>query len=285
MPRTLLALFENTQDLDPVINTLIEVGIEREKISIIVNDPHKTNGLNRPDEKLDGEGAAEGAGMGAGLGAMLGGVGGLLVGLGALIIPVVGPIIAAGPITVALTGLAGAGAGAIAGGVTGVLVGALVDAGIPENTAADYVDGLRKDRALLILTSENEHANDLQALIGRFHPVDFSVRENAWREASWSGHEMNGSLSDKIDADFRLNYENMALKEGSYEDYRSAYEMGYELASKPGFNGKEWSEVEEKVRAEWERKQPGQWLHHQQALRYGFERGRKEATAPGETLE
>ena len=65
----------------------------------------------------------------AGIGAAIGGVGGLLLSAaGALTIPVIGPILAAGPIAAALTG---AGIGAAAGG----LIGALTESGVPEEDA------------------------------------------------------------------------------------------------------------------------------------------------------
>src|ERR1044072_6642328 len=75
--------------------------------------------------------APEGAATGAGTGAIVGGGLGWLAGIGALAIPGLGPLIAAGPIMAALTGVA---VGGTVGGVTGALIGM----GIPEYEAKRY---------------------------------------------------------------------------------------------------------------------------------------------------
>ena len=68
---------------------------------------------------------------GATSGAVVGGALGWLAGIGALAIPGVGPLIAAGPIIAALTGV---GVGGAVGGITGGLIGL----GIPEYEAKRY---------------------------------------------------------------------------------------------------------------------------------------------------
>ena len=76
------------------------------------------------------------------------GVFGLLAGIGALAIPGLGPLIAAGPIMGALSGLG-------AGGVVGGVVGALVGSGIPEYEAKFYEGRLRDGNILLAVHTEN----------------------------------------------------------------------------------------------------------------------------------
>jgi hypothetical protein len=86
--------------------------------------------------------APEGAAAGASTGAVLGGALGLLAGIGALAIPGVGPLIAAGPIMAALTGVG-------VGGAVGGLTGALIGMGIPEYEAKRYEGRLQKGGILL----------------------------------------------------------------------------------------------------------------------------------------
>ena len=83
-------------------------------------------------------------------GGALGGVAGWLAGIGTLAIPGVGPLIAAGPILAALSGVA---AGAAVGGVTGALVGY----GIPEYEAKIYEGKVREGNILLSVHTEDTH--------------------------------------------------------------------------------------------------------------------------------
>ena len=92
--------------------------------------------------------APEGAATGVGTGAVLGGALGWLVGIGSLAIPGVGPLIAAGPILAALSGVAVGGA---VGGVTGALMGW----GIPEFEAQQFAGRLREGHILISVHAED----------------------------------------------------------------------------------------------------------------------------------
>jgi hypothetical protein len=86
--------------------------------------------------------APEGTAAGATTGALVGGGLGWLVGIGALAIPGVGPLIAAGPIVAALTGVG-------VGGAIGGIAGALIGMGIPEYEAKRY-EGRIKEGGILL---------------------------------------------------------------------------------------------------------------------------------------
>jgi hypothetical protein len=92
--------------------------------------------------------APEGTATGATTGAVIGGGLGWLAGIGALAIPGVGPLIAAGPIVAALTGV---GVGGAIGGITGALVGM----GIPEYEAKRYEGRVKEGGILLSVHSDN----------------------------------------------------------------------------------------------------------------------------------
>jgi uncharacterized protein (TIGR02271 family) len=101
-----------------------------------------------------------------------------LIGLGALAIPGVGPIIAAGPIAAAL---AGAGVGAVTGG----LIGALVDAGIPEEEANIYSEGVRRGGTLVMVNASDDRASEVARIMERFNPVNVDERSAEWEQAGW----------------------------------------------------------------------------------------------------
>ena len=86
--------------------------------------------------------APEGATTGGAAGGVLGGLAGWLVGIGALTLPGAGPLIAAGPILAALSGVA---VGATAGGLAGALIGY----GMPEYEAKLYAGKLKSGHILI----------------------------------------------------------------------------------------------------------------------------------------
>jgi uncharacterized membrane protein len=117
----------------------------------------------------------------AGIGAAIGGVGGLLLSAaGALTIPVIGPILAAGPIAAALTG---AGIGAAAGG----LIGALTESGIPEEDAKYYAEGVRRGDVLVTVRADQSQADRVCDILDRHDAVDVDDRVQNWKSRGWSG--------------------------------------------------------------------------------------------------
>lgn len=196
MTRTVVALYDDFRSASNAVRDLMDAGFVRDEISLMASDMEgeysRHIGAGEIDERMDTEsGAAEGAGVGAGIGAVIGGLGGLLVGLGALTIPGIGPVIAAGPLSAALTGLAGAGAGAVAGGVTGGLIGALVDMGVPEESAHYYAEGVRRGGTLVSARVADNRTNEAVTILNRHDPVDINERVSTWRESGWSTFDPN----------------------------------------------------------------------------------------------
>jgi len=85
-----------------IINRLERAGYGADDVSVLYSDASGRHNLSTTNATK----APEGAAAGAGTGAVLGGAIGWLAGIGALAIPGVGPLIAAGPIIGALSGLA-----------------------------------------------------------------------------------------------------------------------------------------------------------------------------------
>jgi hypothetical protein len=127
-----------------IANRLKGAGFTTSDISILSPDRGGVRDLGHENSTK----APEGAAAGAGTGALLGGALGWMAGIGALAIPGVGPLIAAGPILGALSGLA-------VGGTVGGMTGALVGMGIPEYEAQQFEGKLRAGNILMCV-----HAND-----------------------------------------------------------------------------------------------------------------------------
>ncbi len=149
MERTVVALFDDVNTAQRALEDLLNSGFDRNNISVMRanRDAGDVSGTT-----ADTDMGASGAAAGAGIGAALGGIAGLVIGLGVIAIPGVGPIIVAGPLA---TTLAGAGIGAAAGGI----IGALTDAGIPENEAGYYAEGIRRGGTLLTVRANDDQVS------------------------------------------------------------------------------------------------------------------------------
>jgi hypothetical protein len=188
MRKTIVALYDHMNDAEQSVRDLVDSGIPRDQISLVASNPE---GQYTTDTG-EGSGAAQGAGVGAGIGAALGGIGGLLVGLGALAIPGIGPVLAAGPLAAALGGVAGAGAGAIAGGAAGGLIGGLTDAGVSEEQAGNFAEGVRRGGSLVTVMTDDTFSSQAKDILNRHHPIDVNDRSTQWRQSGWTGFNPSG---------------------------------------------------------------------------------------------
>jgi hypothetical protein len=194
MTRTVVALFDDFSSANDAVRDLVNNGYSRDDLSMVANDAEGKYGQYLSSENkatMDTSATSEGAGVGAGIGAVLGGIGGLLIGLGALAIPGIGPVIAAGPLAAALTGLAGAGVGAVAGGVTGGIIGALVDLGVPEESAQYYAEGVRRGGTLVTVRTADDMTDRAVDILNSHNPVDINKRSTQWRESGWTRFDPN----------------------------------------------------------------------------------------------
>ena len=111
--KAVFGLYTTRRHVENAVDELKAQGFRNTDISVLL--PENVGTKDFAHEK--GTKAPEGLATGATSGAVVGGALGWLAGIGALAIPGVGPLIAAGPIIAALTGLGVGGAvGGIAGG-------------------------------------------------------------------------------------------------------------------------------------------------------------------------
>lgn len=186
--KNVVGLFDNMQDAEAVVRDLRDAGVGDADISFAGRN-QDTAASDTGDYVAEGHSeAAEGAGFGATGGTVVGGLTGLLVGLGALAIPGVGPVIAAGTLATAL-GSAALGAGI--GAATGGLLGALVGAGIPEEDANLYSEGIRRGGALVMAQVDDSMVDTALDIMERHNVVDIDERGGEYRQSGWSRFDAN----------------------------------------------------------------------------------------------
>jgi hypothetical protein len=192
MAKTVIGLFDSFDEAQRAVDDLLRFGVRRDDISLVARDEH--GDMSRAREVGD-TGAAESAGAGAVGGSLVGGALGLLVGTGLLIIPGIGPVLAAGPLAAGIGTIAaaagatalGAGLGAAAGG----LLGGLLGAGVPEDEAQAYVEGVRRGGTLLSVQAADVEADDVREIMIRNGAVDMGRRSDEWRTGGWAGGQDN----------------------------------------------------------------------------------------------
>jgi len=193
--RTVVGVFNSVSDAQSAVRELEAEGISRDHISLVANK--NATGYDTMDP-ADRDKASDVV-ADAGIGAAIGGVGGLLLSAaGAITIPVIGPILAAGPIAAALTG---AGIGAATGG----LIGALTESGVPEEHAHLYAEGVRRGDVLVTVRAEESRADRISDILDRNHAVDVDERVADWKDRGWSGY--NSDASPYTDEELRSERE------------------------------------------------------------------------------
>ena len=141
-------MFRNRESTENAYNALHEKGYNKDEVHLLMSHDTRKKHFGDDDTEI-GTKAAEGLGKGSAIGGAVGAIAGAIAAIGtALVIPGLGLVIA-GPIA---AGLAGAGAG----GLTGGIVGALVGAGIPEERARIYEDGIKKGNVVIGVNPRND---------------------------------------------------------------------------------------------------------------------------------
>jgi hypothetical protein len=197
MTRTIVRLFDDRKDALEAAHELERMGIPDDDVSIVASnkdnwfDGERVGDGAQGDGKRDKDGdgrddRAEGATKGAVTGGALGAGAGLLAGLGLLAIPGLGPVVAAGWLAATA---AGAAAGAVAGGALGGLGAALTSAGVSEEDAHIYSEGVKRGGTLLSVRVDEDRAMTVESAIDGFRAVDIRDRGQEYRESGWSSFE------------------------------------------------------------------------------------------------
>ena len=183
MTITISRLYDNYSDAQRAVTSLESAGVPHSDLSIVANNSDNWYSTDKKvDRDRDGvDDRAEGAATGAGLGAGLGGAAGLLAGLGLLAIPGLGPVVAAG-------WLASTALGAVAGGATGGVVGALTQAGVSDEEAPLYAEGVRRGGTLVSARVPDADRARYEAILNQ-SAINLRDRSAAWQKAGWKSYD------------------------------------------------------------------------------------------------
>lgn len=218
--KIIVGVFDSVQDAQEAVRDLEMEGIPRNDISIVANKNatgyENMEGSNKTSSDKSSNVVAD-----AGIGAAIGGVGGLLLSAAGLVtVPVIGPILAAGPIAAALTG---AGIGAAAGG----LVGALTESGIPEEDAKNYAEGVRRGDVLVTAKADGTRADRASEIMDNHNAVDVQDRVNNWKQRGWTGY--NNSANPYSPDELRKERSYYSSESGTQRAGQAARNMGREV--------------------------------------------------------
>jgi uncharacterized membrane protein len=159
MKTTVTGMFTDRNEAADAVREIKAMGLIADDISIITNKG-ETEGQRSSSRTTDG--MSDGAGGGALIGGALGGGAGLLAGLGAIAIPGLGPVLGAGWL---ITTAVGAAVGATGGG----LIGALVDAGVDNEDAQTYVEGIRTGGTLVSVRTADADVEAVKDIMTRYN--------------------------------------------------------------------------------------------------------------------
>ena len=150
---TVVGVFDNQNDAESAVREIQDLGVDENNISIVAREGNiDEDQTETGNENINRQDLTDGAVTGG----ALGGIAGLLAGAGALTIPGIGPVIAAGPISAGLTGVA-------AGG----LAGSLVDLGIDEERGQYYEGEVKNGAILAAVEADDNNVNDIASYMRR----------------------------------------------------------------------------------------------------------------------
>jgi hypothetical protein len=142
MKNAVYCLAKSEEQADAILTHLRNLGFRSSEVSILLKDK-ETKNISVKEDVV----------RGAETGGLVGGALGALAGLTTLTIPVVGPILVAGPIVAAIGGAA---VGSVVGGLAGGS-GALTRIGVPKN-AAPRLEQMLDDGGILIVVHSKDRA-------------------------------------------------------------------------------------------------------------------------------
>jgi hypothetical protein len=173
--RTVSALFDTYDGVTAAVDGLADMGVPSKEISVLTQH---------------GDFATKMA-EGASLGAAIGSVGGILAGLAAIAVPGLGAIVGVGFLVPMLVGAA-------AGGVAGGIVGSLRGAGINEDLAKIYVEGVRRGSTLVAARVHDDEATRATSILDRCGAIDTNTRREEYASGGWDSFVVQDIWDDDI---------------------------------------------------------------------------------------
>lgn len=158
--RTISAVFKQEEQINNVVRRLLDRGVPQDHISVMGRNFKSSTRIAGFISKKDV--ILGGLRTGGLFGSLFGSVLALLTGIGVLWIPLVGTVVAAGPIGAVLLGAA---TGAIAGASGAGLASALVTLGMPEDKATVYQTRLEAGEFLVMAEVPADKSGEIQLLL------------------------------------------------------------------------------------------------------------------------
>ena len=188
---TVCHLYDSYVDANRVVLALEAVGVPPSETSVISNNSDtwystpKTAGVipKREDgARSQADGKVEGAAIGAAIGATAATAASLVT---MLAIPGVGAVVGAGWLAAVLGSMA-------IGGVTGGLLGALTNAGISEEDAQVFVEGVRRGGTLVVARVQQNELPRIEAMMNQ-SAVNLQERSDLYRKSGWQSFDPNAA--------------------------------------------------------------------------------------------
>jgi hypothetical protein len=153
--KTLVAVYRTLKEGDHAVTALRGEAIAGERISLVMRHPFASS-----DDATTNVGDRSDAGAAATTG-----ITGMLASFAALMIPYFGPVLAIGPLGLAMA------AGTTTGRERTPLVPSLMAAGVPEPDAHAYFGAVRDGRALVMATVDDDELEPAIRALARWEPV------------------------------------------------------------------------------------------------------------------
>jgi hypothetical protein len=182
-------LYDSYADANRVVLALEAAGVPPSETSVISNNSDAWYEANRtadpvPQRKDDaseeGGGKAEGAVLGAAIGATAATAASLIT---MLAIPGVGAVVGAGWLAAILSSMA-------IGGIAGSLLGALSNAGISDEDAQVFVEGVRRGGTLVAARVPQAQLPQVVPMMNR-SAVNLQERNDLYRRSGWQSFDPN----------------------------------------------------------------------------------------------
>jgi hypothetical protein len=189
MPVTICRFYDSYGDAHRVVVGLEAAGLPSSETSVISNNcdawycAKETDSVvpvRKPAATGDADSKAEGAAIGAAIGATAATAASLVT---MLAIPGVGAVVGAGWLAAMLGSMA-------IGGITGGLLGALTNAGISEEDAQVFVEGVRRGGTLVIARVPYSELPRIEAMMNH-SAVKLQERADLYRKSGWQSFNPN----------------------------------------------------------------------------------------------
>lgn len=173
--RTVSALFDTYDEVTAAVDGLADMGVPSKEISVLTQHADFATKM------------AESAGLGAAIGS----VGGILASLAAIAVPGLGAIMGVGWLVPVLLGAA-------AGGVAGGIVGSLRGAGIKDDLAQIYAEGVRRGSTLVAARVHDDEATQAISILNRCGAIDTNTRREEYASGGWDSFVAQDIWDDDI---------------------------------------------------------------------------------------